>query len=47
MSVIKGMFVLQRIEILLRVLDKMNRMYYKDATAFFREQERGSQSRVS
>ena len=41
LSVIKGTFVLQRIEILLRVLDKMNRMYYKNATAFFREQERG------
>ena len=47
LSVIKGTFVLQTIEILLHVLDKVNRMYYKDATAFFGEQEGGSRSRVS
>jgi len=47
LNVIKGTFVLQTIEILLHMLDKMNRMYYKDATAFFGEQEAGSQSRVS
>ena len=41
LNVIKTTSVLQTIEILLHVLDRVNRTYYKDATDFFGEQEGG------
>ena len=41
LNVIKATSVLQTIEILLHVLDRVNRMYYKDATDFFGDQEGG------